>query len=1248
MFVGFSKQTGRAYPPRLIPFQFNINQGLALEFGDQYMRVIQNGAFVTEATVAITGASQANPCVITTASTTGAISATANIAAVSSSYAPGELVTLAGGTSTIATVLSITNTKLKSLSGNDAGTGYAPANTITLAGGVQSTPALITVNTTKVVGIPTIAAAGAGGAPGPVVLTGTTGVGTTFQALGTIDGGGALISIESLSVAGSYTTNPTVITAEPVTGGGLVGAQLSVLMGVGSLVLTTPGVFTTNSAAGAFTQASTSGVGTGATFRNGIFAPNAVGVQTAGRYTAYPGNPVSQSSTDGLGAGATFTVTSGAVSPFSTGDWVALQDVLGMTQLNGQIYVVTVLSATTFSLHDVYGANINSTGFSAYVSGGTAARIYTLTTPYNEEDLDYLKFVQSNDVMSLCLVNQLTGVEYAPLDLQRNSNTNWQFNAVVTAATISAPATMTGSASAGGSTNYQYVVTALNPDDGTESVASPVASINSAVNITATAGTITLTWSPVGNVKQYNVYKATPGSGVSIPVGALFGFAGSAYGTQLLDSNIIADFSQVPPKHQEPFARGVIEGAQVAAGGAGYTTVTLTISSVTGSGAILTGVLVGGALSAVIVDNPGHDYVSTDTIAVTGNGAGATATLSVGAQTGTYPSVPAYFQQRRVYANTSNRPNTYFMSQPAGYTNFDSRLPTIDTDAIIGNPWAVQLNGIQFMVQQPGGLVVFTGKQAWQLTGNGGSSFNPQPITPSSQDAQPQAFNGCSATIPPVIIDNESLYYDPFNGKVYDFSYQYAQNVYTGADLTLNSSHLFANHTAVQTAWCREPFKTMWQVRNDGLMLSLTYLKPQEIAGWGRHDTNGLFKSVCSVTEPPVDALYVATQRFPGDHTAYMIERMDNRLWSTVEDAWCVDCGVRLPQPAPAAVLTASSATGLGEISGFTGLVGGENYSAGTTARIVDDNGAGPGTGAIISLTISSGVITAVNVAAGGTAYAYPALVIEDPENSGSGAAATATLNNAVTFTADAAVFGSAAAGDVIRMGGGIAAITSASSPTVVQAQMAAPITVLIPNSGGRPAPATSGNWTMTRPTTSVSGLRYLAGATVTGTYDGHVLEPAVVPANGTITLPAAASAVTLGLGFMAQVQTTNLNLQGAVTVQGQRKAIESATVRVEASRGIKVGTNQPDGAALSPAQIAPEWHNMTDLPDLGRAPYGSTVKPLYTGDVFDAVTGGFGDTGQLALQQGLPLPMNILACIPVVLSGDLPETEDPRPQRGS
>jgi hypothetical protein len=42
---------------------------MVLEFGDYYIRFINRGAFVTEDPIAITGATQANPCQITAANT---------------------------------------------------------------------------------------------------------------------------------------------------------------------------------------------------------------------------------------------------------------------------------------------------------------------------------------------------------------------------------------------------------------------------------------------------------------------------------------------------------------------------------------------------------------------------------------------------------------------------------------------------------------------------------------------------------------------------------------------------------------------------------------------------------------------------------------------------------------------------------------------------------------------------------------------------------------------------------------------------------------------------------------------------------------------------------------------------------------------------------------------------------------------------------------------------------------------------
>jgi hypothetical protein len=53
---------------RLIPFIFNNSQTYMLEFGDQYMRVIQNGAHLSEAAKTITGVTQADPAVVSSTS----------------------------------------------------------------------------------------------------------------------------------------------------------------------------------------------------------------------------------------------------------------------------------------------------------------------------------------------------------------------------------------------------------------------------------------------------------------------------------------------------------------------------------------------------------------------------------------------------------------------------------------------------------------------------------------------------------------------------------------------------------------------------------------------------------------------------------------------------------------------------------------------------------------------------------------------------------------------------------------------------------------------------------------------------------------------------------------------------------------------------------------------------------------------------------------------------------------------------
>lgn len=119
-------------------------------------------------------------------------------------------------------------------------------------------------------------------------------------------------------------------------------------------------------------------------------------------------------------------VTTSGAHGYTTGDEVFINDVAGMTELNTKSYVVTVLSSTTFSLAsaDGQGTAVDSTGFTAYSSGGETTKIYEIKTPYREQDLFQLQFTQNADTMYIA-----TRV-IEPRTLVRNGDTNWDLSRI--------------------------------------------------------------------------------------------------------------------------------------------------------------------------------------------------------------------------------------------------------------------------------------------------------------------------------------------------------------------------------------------------------------------------------------------------------------------------------------------------------------------------------------------------------------------------------------------------------------------------------------------------------------------------------------------------------------------------------------------------------------------------------------------------------------------------------------------------
>lgn len=149
--------------------------------------------------------------------------------------------------------------------------------------------------------------------------------------------------------------------------------------------------------------------------------------------------------------------------------------------------------------------------------------------------------------------------------------------------------------------------------------------------------------------------------------------------------------------------------------------------------------------------------------------------------------------------------------------------------------------------------------------------------------------------------------------------------------------------------------------------------------------------------------------------------------------------------------------------------------------------------------------------------------------------------------------------------------------------------------------------------TTTISGLGYLEGKTVSVLGDGAVFPQKVVT-GGSITLEQACSKVQVGLPILADLETLPLAMQvnrgdGAMG-QGRAKNVNKVWLRVYRSSGIFVG---PSESALTEAK-----QRSTEA-------YGSAPE-LKSEEIPIMLTPSWTDSGQIFIRQSDPLPLTIVS----------------------
>lgn len=249
--------------------------------------------------------------------------------------------------------------------------------------------------------------------------------------------------------------------------------------------------------------------------------------------------------------------------------------------------------------------------------------------------------------------------------------------------------------------------------------------------------------------------------------------------------------------------------------------------------------------------------------------------------TNDYPSTTGYYQQRQLFANTNNAPEKLWGSRSAMFDNFTISSPLQDDDAVTFTVVSKKVNEIRHLVDL-GALVVLTASGEFIAEGDSEGT-----LRASQPPNLRQIGSNGSSVVAPVTVDSNLLYLQARGTVLRDLRYEAqsggALSTYKGRDLTVFATHLFKNHQITRLAYAQTPDSIIYAVRDDGILLGLTYLPDHEVWGWHWHDTNGWFEDVRVVPEGDEDAIYVVVRRIINGVTKRYIERFTTRDFEDIE-----------------------------------------------------------------------------------------------------------------------------------------------------------------------------------------------------------------------------------------------------------------------------------------------------------------------------------------------------------------------------
>ena len=546
---------------------------------------------------------------------------------------------------------------------------------------------------------------------------------------------------------------------------------------------------------------------------------------------------------------------------FTTGKEIYIANVIGTEELNLKNFKVTVLTADTISIANLDGTDVDSTGFGAYTSGGTASQVYEVASPYTEMDVPSIQYAQSIDV--LYLVHH----DYPIKTLSRYSHTNWVF------------------------ADYEHTWGPFLAENLTKTSLLTVSAV--------TGSSITITASGTGNtpfsadmVGAYIGFRETIEAkndkwetNVAVSAGARRWYDGKVY-----EAASSGTTGTNPPVHDFSTESDGAVNWTFLRGDRGY--------------AVITGFTSQTVVTADVIERIPDTYLTP--------GWHQWSEGSWSEKNG-YPSTIIFYDGRIWFGGSNSEPQTLWATASGSYNNFKAVNVTGDVSAEESLTFTIDsadVNVIEWLSDEERALMVGTTGGEWIVR-----PYKIGEVLSATNISVKRSTANGSANVMPVRVDRASLYIQKSGKKLRELAYVYEIDGFRSPDMTIVSEHI-TGKGLTKIVLMREPQPIIWAVREDGALLSFTYDRMQSVLSWAKHDLNGIVKSITVIPEPngKYDQLWVMVQRDVAGVTINFNEIMTvfNGESAGKKYSHYVDCGL-VYSGVPTRTIT-----GLGHLEGET------------------------------------------------------------------------------------------------------------------------------------------------------------------------------------------------------------------------------------------------------------------------------------------------------------------------------------------